>query len=184
MRALPACLLAVAALACNRGSTTNEGAAASSAVALAAPSAAPAPSSAAAASTLANATDNASCALVTKAEAEAILGQPLQDLTVAYNGMCEYRPLADLGKKAAMMLVEVKIYPNETKQTFESETQNAANILHATRKPRADLGEAAYEINDYQFMVLQHGKAISVARLKSLESARFEAFAKKAASRL
>ncbi len=183
-------LLAVGAASCSRGSS-NDTAGASSAAGSAVSAAAASGAAAAkpitgATSTAASAASAESCALVTKADAEAILGQPLRDLAVATNGMCEYKPLADVGdKKMAMaILVEAKLYPNQTKQTFESETQTAANILHVTRKPRTDLGEMAYEYGDFQLMVLQHGKAISLARLKSVDPAKLEAFARKAVSRM
>jgi hypothetical protein len=73
-----------------------------SAASEAAPSSAASTTSAAVPSASAGApsdpTTDPSCALVTKAEAEAIVGEKLQDLRVTYNGMCEYLREADRGK--------------------------------------------------------------------------------------
>jgi hypothetical protein len=157
--------------------------AASSAAAPVASAGASASASAGAARSGASAASDPSCALVPKAEAESILGEPLADLTVSSSGMCEYRRQADVGK-VAMPLAGLKLYPNETKQSFESETQNAANIKHSTRTPRNGLGELAYEFGDYQYMILQHGQAISVTHHQKLDAQRFEAFARKALSRM
>jgi hypothetical protein len=171
---------------CSRSHSADPGSGASATAASAsapATSASAATASGSAARPTANAASDPSCALVTKAEAEAILGEPLQELTVSTSGMCEYRRQADVGK-LAMPLAGLKLYPGETRPIFESETQNVANIMHAARKLRADLGEDGYQFGDFQFMILQHGKAISVTHLQKLDTARFEAFARKALSRL
>lgn len=127
-----------------------------------------------------------SCALVTKAEAEAILGEKLDDLRVAVNGMCEYVRASDHGKTIFMPLVGLKLYPNESKKRFEDETQSAANLLHQTRKPISGFGEEAYEmLKGEELMILEHGKAISVTHIgQALDRGKFEAFARKALSRL
>jgi hypothetical protein len=167
--------------ACGRGGSSNGAAEAGSA----APAAGSAPS-AASASALAShpAGDDPSCALVTKAEAEAIFGEPLQDLTVAFNGMCEYRREADRGKKMAMPLAGLELYPGQTKARFEAETKNAAGIMKTKLQPLAGFGEEAYEIGTFQIMSMAHGKAISATHLLPLDRAKFEAFARKAIARL
>jgi hypothetical protein len=85
-----------------------------------------------------------------------------------------------------MPLVGLKLYPNETKKIFDDETENAAKIMHETRKPLSGLGEEAYELlRGDQLMIREHGKAISVTHVGAqLDRAKFEAFARKALSRL
>jgi hypothetical protein len=168
-------LLALAPLGCRQGAASGGGDAAPAGSVTTTASTAVAPASTGA---------DPSCALVTQAEAEAIFGEPLQPLTAAYNGMCEYRRAADLGKKMTMPLAGLKLYPGESKAVFEAETKNVAAVMHTPLKPLAGFGDEAYEIGTFQIMALAHGKAISATHLQPLDRAKFEAFARKALSRL
>ena len=144
----------------------------------------PAGSSTTSGAAVAPAGDGASCALVSKSEAEAIVGEPLQEPTTAYNGMCEYRRAADLGKKASLPILTLKVYPGLTKATFESEAKNAASLGRNPIRPIAGLGEDAFEVGSFQIMALQRGKGISATHLEPLEQAKLEAFVRKALGKL
>ena len=123
---------------------------------------------------------NASCALVTKAEAEAILGEPLDDLTSPGDHSCDYGHKPD---RAHLLMTELR--ENETKSRFESETQNVAKMMGAKLKPVAGYGEAAVWIGTFQIVVLQHGKAISVSQPgPKVAPAKLDAFLRKALSRM
>ena len=101
---------------------------------------------------------SASCALVTKAEAEAILGEPLDELTNPQEHTCDY---GHKPNRPHLLMTELRT--SQTKATFESGTKMAAKAMHATLKPVAGYGEAAVWIGTFQIVVLQHGKALSVA---------------------
>ena len=123
---------------------------------------------------------NAACALVTKVEAEAILGHPLDDLKAVGDSSCDYGHKPD---KPHVFMTELRT--NETKAKFESETQNVAKMMGAKLKPVAGYGEQAVWIGDFQIIVLQHGKAISVAQPGAKAApAKLEAFLRKALTRM
>jgi len=123
---------------------------------------------------------NASCALVTKAEAEAILGEPLDDLTSQGDHSCDYGHKPD---RAHLFMTELR--PNETKGSFESQTKQAAKAMGAPVKPVAGYGEAAVWIGTFQIIVLQHGKAFAVATPgPKVAPAKLDAFLRKALSRM
>ncbi len=120
------------------------------------------------------------CALVTKAEAEAILGGPLDDLTSPGDSSCDYGHKPD---RPHIVMTELRT--NETKAQFESETKNVAKMMGAKLKPVSGYGEQAVWIGDFQIIVLQHGKAISVAQPGAkLAPAKLDAFLRKALSRM
>ena len=102
---------------------------------------------------------NAACALVTKAEAEAIVGGPLDDLTSPGPNSCDYGHKPD---RPHIFMTELRT--DETKAKFESETKTVAKMMGAKLKPVTGYGEQAVWIGDFQIIVLQHGKAISVAQ--------------------
>jgi len=123
---------------------------------------------------------NASCALVTKAEAEAILGEPLDELTSPGDHSCDYGHKPD---RAHILMTELRT--NESKSSFESETQMAAKAMGAKLKPVAGYGEAAVWIGTFSIVVLQHGKAVSVSMPgPKVAPAKLDAFLKKALSRM
>lgn len=123
---------------------------------------------------------NASCALVTKAEAEAILGEPLDDLTSPGDHSCDYGHKPD---RSHLLMTELRT--NETKSSFESETQMAAKAMGAKLKPVSGYGEAAVWIGTFSIVVLQHGKAISVSQPgPKVAPAKLDAFLRKALTRM
>jgi len=123
---------------------------------------------------------NAACALVTKAEAEAILGEPLDELTSGSDTSCNY---GHKPNKPHIFMTELRT--GETKATFEAQTQNAAKAMGAKLKPVAGYGEQAVWIGTFQIIVLQHGKAISVAQPgDKVAPAKLEAFLRKALARM
>jgi hypothetical protein len=123
---------------------------------------------------------NASCALVTKAEAEAILGEPLDDLTSPQDHTCDYGH-----KPARPHLFMTELRTNETKASFDSGTKTAAKAMGAKLKPVAGYGEAAVWIGDFQIVILQHGKALAVATPgPKVAPAKLDAFLRKAISRM
>ena len=122
---------------------------------------------------------NASCALVTKAEAEVILGEPLDDLTSPLGHTCDYGHRPD---RPHLFMTELRT--EEDRASFESETQTAARMMGAKLKPVAGYGEAAVWIGTFQIVVLQHGKAISVVPGAKVAPAKLDAFLRKALSRM
>jgi hypothetical protein len=70
------------------------------------------------------------------------------------------------------------------KSVFESQTQKVADILHTTRTPKPGFGEVAFVIGKHQLAILQHGRSIEITRLAAVDDAKFEAFARKALTRL
>jgi hypothetical protein len=123
---------------------------------------------------------NASCALVTKAEAEAILGEPLDDLTSPQDHTCDY---GHKPNRPHLFMTELRT--SQTKSSFESGTKAAAKAMRATVKPVAGYGEAAVWIGTFQIVVLQHGKALSVAMPgPKVAPAKLDAFLRKAISRM
>ena len=122
---------------------------------------------------------NASCALVTKAEAEAILGAPLDDLTSPLEHSCDYGHKPD---RPHLLMTELRT--GMTKSSFESQTQNAAKVTGAKLKPAPGYGEQAVWIGTSQIVVLQHGKAFSVRPDKKVAPAKLDAFLRKALGRL
>jgi hypothetical protein len=121
---------------------------------------------------------NASC-VVTKAEAEAILGEPLDDLTSPLEHSCDY---GHKPNRPHLFMTELRT--NESKSSFESETQNAAKAIGAKLKPAAGYGEQAVWIGTSQIVVLQHGKAFSVRLDTKVAPAKLDAFLRKALSRM
>jgi hypothetical protein len=169
---------------CSRSQPSASGApSASAAAAASAPQASAAASPAASASAAPLDPAGApSCAFVTKAEAEEILGEPI-GLAVLSNGLCEYVRENDPSKhKAIPIAVELDLAG--VKSVFESQTQRAADILHTTRTPKPGFGEDAFVIGKHQLAILQHGRSIAITRLAVVDDARFEAFARKALTRL
>jgi hypothetical protein len=137
------------------------------------------PAKAPAAAAAAKAT-NASCALVTKAEAEAILGEPLDELTSPQDHTCDY---GHKPNRPHLFMTELRT--NETKASFESGTQTAAKAMGAKLKPVAGYGEQAVWIGTFQIVVLQHGKALAVATPgPKVAPAKLDAFLRKAISRM
>jgi hypothetical protein len=140
---------------------------------------APAPKATAPAAPAPAKATNASCALVTKAEAEAILGEPLDELTSPLEHTCDYGHKPD---RAHVFMTELRT--GETKSSFESQTQNVAKIMGAKLKPVAGYGEAAVWIGSSQLVVLKNGKAISVRTGEKVAPAKVDAFVRKALSRM
>jgi len=169
------CSVALCLLACERSTppaAASAGATASAPVATVTVAGAPAVPSAAGV--------NPSCALVPKVEAEAILGEALEDLAVTYGEMCDYRRKSD-----RRPLLGIKLYPNETRSQFESETANAAKIMKTELRPAPGYGEEAFTLGDIQIMVLAHGKAVSLTHASSpLEPTKRDALLKRALSRM
>jgi hypothetical protein len=123
---------------------------------------------------------SAACALVTKVEAEAIVGGPLDDLTSPGDSSCDYGHKPD---RLHIFMTELRT--NETKAKFESETQTVAKMMGAKLKPVPGYGEQAVWIGDFQIIVLQHGKAISVAQPGGkVAPAKLDAFLRKALTRM
>jgi hypothetical protein len=123
---------------------------------------------------------NAACALVTKAEAEAILGEPLDDLTSPLEHSCDYGHKPD---RAHLFMTELRAGAN--KASFESQTQTVAKMMGAKLKPAAGYGEQAVWIGTSQIVVLQHGKAFSVKQAgPTIAPAKLDAFLRKALSRM
>lgn len=121
-----------------------------------------------------------SCALVSKAEAEAILGEPLDPLNAPSAGLCDYGHKPD-----RRHIVGLKLFPHENQSKFEAETADAASMTGSRRTPLAGYGEEAFSIGTFQIAVLQHGKAISVTHVGSpIAPKKLEAFVRKALSRL
>jgi len=116
---------------------------------------------------------------VTKAEAEAILGAPLDDLTSPLEHSCDYGHKPD---RPHLFMTELRT--GETKSSFESQTQNAAKAMGAKLKPAAGYGEQAVWIGTSQIVVLQHGKAFSVRPDNKVAPAKLDAFLRKALSRM
>ena len=74
---------------------------------------------------------------------------------------------------------------SQTKSSFESGTKAAAKAMRATVKPVAGYGEAAVWIGTFRIVVLQHGKALSVAMPgPKVAPAKLDAFLRKAISRM
>jgi len=123
---------------------------------------------------------NAACALVTKAEAEAILGGPLDELEGGVGDSCHYGHKPD---KPYIFMTELR--SGQTKATFDAETKNVAKAMRKPIKPAPGYGEQAVWIGDFQIIVLQRGKAISVAQpTGKVASAQLDAFLRKALSRM
>jgi hypothetical protein len=124
---------------------------------------------------------SAACALVTKAEAEAILGHPLDELTSPLGNSCDYGQKPD---KPHIFMTELRV--GLTEGSFDSETKNAAKAMGAKIKPATGYGEKALWIGSSQFIVLQHGKAISVSQPggKKVAPDKLDAFVRKALSRM
>jgi len=116
---------------------------------------------------------------VTKAEAEAILGAPLDDLTSPLEHSCDYGHKPD---RPHLLMTELRT--GMTKSSFESQTQNAAKVTGAKLKPAPGYGEQAVWIGTSQIVVLQHGKAFSVRPDKKVAPAKLDAFLRKALGRL
>ena len=113
---------------------------------------------------------------MSKADAEKILAETLEDPTVAVGGMCDYRRKADHGH-----VVGVKLYPNMDRRGFESQLRRAANMMKLPLTQLSGYGEEALQIGDIQIAVLQHGKSISVTHAGSkLAADKLEAFVRKA----
>jgi hypothetical protein len=123
-----------------------------------------------------------SCQFVTKAEAAEILGEPIS-LAVLSNGLCEYVQENDPSKHKAIP-VAVELDLAGVKSVFESQTRTAAEILRTTRTPKPAFGEDAFLIGKHQLAILQHGRSIAITRLAAIDDAKFEAFARKALTRL
>jgi len=139
-----------------------------------APAAAPAEAPAGAKAT------NAACALVTKAEAEAILGEPLDDLTSPLEHSCDYGHKPD---RTHLLMTELRA--GASKASFESQTQTVAKMMGAKLKPAPGYGEQAVWIGTSQIVVLQHGKAFSVKQPgPTIAPAKLDAFLRKALSRM
>jgi len=98
-----------------------------------------------------------SCALITRAEAEKVLGETLQEPVVKFAQMCSYM------NKGGSTLFGMKLYPKEEKGQFDGELKNAAKMMKAAMKPLPGFGEEAFTIGNYQTAVLFHGKAISLS---------------------
>ncbi len=144
------------------------------------PPAAAAPAKAPAAGPAAAKATNASCALVTKAEAEAILGEPLDDLTSPQDHTCDY---GHKPNRPHLLMTELRT--SQTKASFESGTKAAAKAMGAKVKPVAGYGEAAVWIGTFQIVVLQHGKALAVATPgPKVAPAKLDAFLRKAITRM
>jgi len=123
---------------------------------------------------------NASCALVTKAEAETILGEPLDELTSPAEHSCDYGHKPD---RQHILMTELRT--NETKSSFESETKMAAEAMRAKLKPVSGYGEQAVWIGTFSIVVLQHGKAVSVSMPgPKVAPAKLDAFLRKALTRM
>jgi hypothetical protein len=120
-----------------------------------------------------------SCALITRAEAEKVLGETLQEPVVKFAEMCSYM------SKGGSTLFGVKLYPKEEKGQFEGELKNAAKMMKAPMKPLPGFGDEAFTIGDYQTAVLLHGKAISLSyATHKLESAKRDALLRIALGRM
>ena len=133
------------------------------------------------AGTLPNGLATNPCALVTKAEAETALGEPLGEPSVTH-GTCMYK------RKTGLPLVTLQLYPDKTKRSFESDAKTAASIVTAKVPPRpaAGYGEAGFSIGDSMLTIFKHGKSIWVVRMfpKDPAPAKVEAFVRKALTRL
>jgi hypothetical protein len=128
----------------------------------------------------ANGADHPSCKLVPKAEVEALIGQPLEDLSISVAGGCDYR-----SKNPRRLLVSIKLYSDTSKATFESDLKNAAKMLKASVKPIPGLGEEAFSISDFQIAVYQHNSYITVTFMGgSLSAAKIDAITRKAIKRM
>jgi hypothetical protein len=125
-----------------------------------------------------------SCAFVTKAEAEATLGETIAITVLPANGLCEYFRASEVDKRMKLPLVTVAVQADGSKSAFEAWTQNAANMLHEARTPRPGFGEEAFQIGSGELGVWQHGRSIAIARLQTLDAAKFDAFSRKAATHL
>jgi hypothetical protein len=73
---------------------------------------------------------NAACALVTKAEAETILGGPLDELEGGVGDSCHYGHKPD---KPYIFMTELR--SGQTKATFDAETKNVAKAMRKPIKP-------------------------------------------------
>jgi hypothetical protein len=168
----------VAVVACNRSPSqpvADAAASAPTAASAAVPSAPPA------------ADHGAACEFVTKAEAETILGEHVE-FKVDFNGLCEYLDASSLSQKYPSSLVQVELQPGKTKSSFEAMVETADKMLHRTSHRIAGYGEEAFEDTergDFQLMVYQNGKALSITHGKTkLDPAKYEAFVRKAISRM
>jgi hypothetical protein len=173
---------------CSRAQPGASGSPSATAAAASAPSAAALPmASAPMASASAAPIDPATaptCAFVTKSEAEEIFGEPIAMTVLPMNGLCQYFRASDQTKRMKMPLVTVELDLSGAKATFESQTQNAANIMHAPRTPRPGFGEEAFLIGKGELAILQHGRSIAITQLQPVDAAKFDAFAHKAVTRL
>jgi hypothetical protein len=125
------------------------------------------------------------CTLVTKTEAEAVLGEPLQEPSVEYNGLCTYRRASDVGKTNSMPIIGIELETHRTKSQFEAEMANAIKITHSTQKALPGFGEEAFQIGDSQIGVLAHGRYISVVPYPpKFDRAKLEAFVRAALKRM
>ena len=177
VRALAATWLAATAGSCHRSSGNLEGSDSGSALQR--------PDASAPRSRFDPVPSGEACALVTKAEAEAVLGEPLQEPSVEYNGLCTYRRASDVGKKSALPIIGIELEPHRTKSQFEAEMANASKISHATQKAISGFGEEAFQIGDSQIVVMAHGRYISVVPYPpKFERAKLEAFVRAALKRL
>jgi|1185.fasta_scaffold1122174_1 hypothetical protein len=134
------------------------------------------------AGTLPNGLATNPCALVTKAEAETAVGEPLDEPS-ATHGTCMYRRKAN-----GLPLFSLQLYPDKTKSAFESDAKTTAKILNAKvpARPAAGYGEAAFTIGDSMLTIFKHGKSIWVMRMfpKDPAPAKLEAFVRKVLTRL
>ena len=124
------------------------------------------------------------CVLVSKAEAETLLGEPLREPS-ATSGACLYARKAN-----GLPLISLQLYPDKSKDSFESDAQTAAKVLNpkVPPKPAPGYGEAAFTVGDVGTLltVFKHGKVIWVQRMfaKDPAPAKVEAFVRKALTRL
>ena len=85
--------------------------------------------------------------------------------------------------------IGVELQSGKTKGTFEGMVETADKMLHRTSHRVAGYGEEAFEDSeprgDFQLMVYQDGKALSITHGKTkLDPAKYEAFVRKAISRM